>query len=97
MPDVPRPFVDEDGKGPLGFDRPLVKSEAEKLISDLEDSIAIERKAEDEYLRIIIRMKELNLNVEADVVEEIMQQERENKKQLENILNNVSRRIEENE
>lgn len=87
----PRPLVDDDGKGPLGFDRPLAGDKEERLIAELESAIADEDGAEQEYMRIIIMLRETGFDNAADTVEEIRSQEMEHRGMLENVLGEIRR------
>lgn len=89
---IPRPFV-EEGKGPAGISRPFVENEGERLIGELEDAVADERKADQEYARIIIMLREQGFEDEADRVEQIRSAEMEHKDQLQNILSKIEREV----
>lgn len=88
---LPRPLVN-DGEGPAGFDRPLVGDETERLISELEDAIGEEQKADIDYHRLIMMMREQGFDSEADTVEQIREEEMKHKEMFENILSNIRRK-----
>lgn len=89
---IPRPFVDNEGKGPLGFDRPLAGDETERLIAEIENNIESEQSANTEYQKTIDMLEMRGFSDLATQVKNIQEDEIRHNREFKNILSEVRRR-----
>lgn len=88
---IERPLVDEKGKGPVGVSRPLVKTNDEMLIAELESNIESEDDARTEYERTINLLEQNGYPDLADIVRDIQEDEIRHNEEFKTILSQVRR------
>lgn len=89
---IPRPFV-EDGKGPMGVDRPLTKNQEERLIAELEAMSVGGERSDADFQRLINMLSRNGFEDQADVVRTVREGEKERATKIQNVLSVVRREL----